>query len=677
MKNKTVGRICNGILAGIMAMSMMAAPAFADVRTSATIDTAQDCTITIYKVFDATGYYVESDGLEHEIDMTPISGVEFSKNKIGDIRTVQKNGTIGVYYEITRDFEAFLTQQQVTMTPDTTVNDVNYYKAETIERALKELNQDQTAVENWVHDNGDQFTKTDADGMTTTTIEAANQGLYLIAETDDSTAQIAGNALTGDDSVNEAADGEKGNDEVNNDKPQNENAGNTNEGEMFLRTDDLNNGEANGAIQPDDATIASKIAPYLISAPMTTVITTDGAVDVDAEGQTQWLYDIFSYPKNSTTEITKKIIDPDESDEKKLRDQEDYQIGDNIEQVIWTGVSPLRQGKLHKKFVVKDTMTEGLKFVRVTKVTLGNKVSNPEDVNGLDALDTLQESAYTVEPTNNNHEFTVTLTAAGLAALDELTEDSTLAIFFDSTLVSEAKIGTDPENMNQPTLTWQNTGVDGEGEEAEHEITGNKVYDFTYEIDLTKTGLEDMTKAKFEVYKATFDTTRQKTEGNTIADNASYADPETLGDPVAFVEEEAGVYHIFDNDDDTEADATTVLTPDANGSLKMKGVDSETYTIREIQTENGKNLLKTTFDITITAPDEGRNGHCSATLSSDGDTTDLEAENGIISITVDNFKGVVLHTGGAGRKTIYMIGVIAAAALAAGYLLKKRNAKAA
>lgn len=750
MKSKLV-RIMKVLLTTALVGAMTVAPVMADsagalrgepVTTDATIDTSKKGSISIVKLFDATGLFVEANGQKKDWANSPLGGVEFSRIKIADIKTVNEKDaqtgavTVGVYYQLTggaqaaSNFKNFVQSLGGTLTPDTTVSGVEYYKPETLENALKAINANQTSVENWVKTNGAVLggRKTNDAGIVSE--DELDLGLYLIAETDDSTAYINGNNVrTGDDFVaNETDEYKASQTEVNNkeaNSTQRQNATQEYNGEMFDRTQGVNreNEPATTAVANDNTTqvvenltIASKIQPYLISVPMTQVdvdtngnttlvgggnendtITSDGAVE------TKWMYDIVSYPKNSEVEITKKLIDPDAKDGSDeaghtLRDQDDFEIGETVKQVIFTSASPLREGKLHEKYIITDKMSKGLNLLKDAsdaskyQVTIkyqdGTKIVNPTTDKDLQALSnsftygtdfTVAYDGYDAGKETSDRVMTITFTAAGLAKLDALTQDTTIAVFFNCVARSESSIGTaTPFNMNQPSLTWQNsneyTYENGSRTPTDHEIVGNRVYDFTYEIDLTKTGLDKPSRSQFEVYKTTTNTQVDKTEGNTIADNAPYADASKLGDIVKWIKESDGVYHVFDNDDDVEANAVTYVSPaDADGKLLLKGFDSEIYRFREIQTENGKNLLKTTFDVDIDAQDPGRNGQCTATLTSDGVTTQLPAENGIISFTVDNFKGVVLHTGGAGRGMIYGIGACLGAFLVAVSVVRKKR----
>ena len=153
--------------------------------------------------------------------------------------------------------------------------------------------------------------------------------------------------------------------------------------------------------------------------------------------------------------------------------------------------------KKHEKFVIKDTMSASLTFVQdvqaqkgVTEVFIIPKSVNPQydtqlkDVSGKVALTYDADYQVTTETLEGgDHTFEVALTASGLDKLDKMGVDSQVVVFFNATLNKDAQIGVGDANVNHPNLTWKNTNT------AEKSVDGNYVYDYTYELDLKKTGV--------------------------------------------------------------------------------------------------------------------------------------------------------------------------------------------
>lgn len=551
--------------------------------------------------------------------------------------------------------------------------------------------------------------------------------------------------------------------------------------------------------------LKNRAEPFLVSVPAANVST---ITQKDAEGKTVshnpgtvWVYDQYIYPKDSTVNISKAILDPDESGargEKTLRTREDYQIGDIVNQVIWADASVPQptfditadtdpdtpntpnSKRVYQRYRISDKMEKSLSFDGVTKVAIIDKVANPTRDTDLELAKGYREltegtdyivsaavgkgeadaTAYTENDyaTRDLHDFTVTLTASGLAKLNSIKRDSQVIVFFDTTLnkdamigptdgVQNTKINADVEqdaNMNQPSLDFKDSAW------PENEVKGNKVYVFTHELDVKKDGLSDPTKAEFVVTRTNnavaaadnVTNTKNIAEGPTVANDAnlteygrdnidlsqlahthSYyknAPTQTIGH-IAFVKEADGVYHLYDNalddvnneysarkntgivgkdnglfyDNKSEGtgsvgDVVTVLHPDDNGKLLIKGLDAEenTYTVKEIATENGHNTLSTTFDVNLAEVDktaqagsdtyddedvwkDGRlvsvtatgndsrakilNASCVSIGDSVAPLSINQKNNGIAELEIDNYKAITLRTGGTGRMVIYLI----------------------
>lgn len=544
--------------------------------------------------------------------------------------------------------------------------------------------------------------------------------------------------------------------------------------------------------------LKNRAEPFLVSVPATNV---SDLTETDANGVTQthkkgtvWVYDQYVYPKDSTVNVSKAIVDPDEKDGATLRTREDYQIGDTVEQVIWAD-APVPQpaydttadtdpdtartaheARNYTRYRISDEMSKSLSFDGVTKVAIINKVANATKDTDFTSAAGYQElipetdyivtkkagkgeddaTSYTMKDyqTRDLHDFTVTLTESGLVKLNAIKTDSQVVVFFDATLNKDAMIGpTDATqdatansaveteaNKNQPTLDFKDSAW------PEQEVTGNKVYVFTHELDIKKDGLSDPTKAEFVVTRANSadaaadNVTNPKnvTEGERNADgsyltaygldsfneadiphsNYYFKDnPADATGHLAFVKEADGVYHLYDNslDDVNNAysakknagtvgedsgtgsvgDVVTVLHPGANGKILIKGLDAEanTYTLKEIATENGHNLLRDTFDINLEETDkdadpskdsykdedtwkDGRlvsfkeNGDkqvADGSRVTSGETVAALSinsyNNGIAELEVDNFKVITLRTGGTGRYLIYAVAAAGAVAL--------------
>lgn len=493
---------------------------------------------------------------------------------------------------------------------------------------------------------------------------------------------------------------------------------------------------------------------------MTNVIdmkTQDGGTTIKAG--TAWMYDITTYPKNQTTTITKKIVDPDTKDGKNLEDYEDYSIGDTVKQVIYadapanmklTGTKNGRSDadpKQYTLYAISDAMEKGLKFDGVTKVIVGDKLSDPKKSTDFDSMKNKQELQADVDfkvikapvtlaanedldeklnkaelPSGDKTQFAVQLTKSGIDKLNKLTSESQVVVYFDSEVTPDAKIGTVDKNTNQATLTWQHNPGNVYTKKS------NETRVFTYEIDAQKQS--ESTKDKFDPANSKFivQQTKHDQDGWATKDDTDktvkniFIDPQSIStgsdkykDLVRFVKEADGVYHVYAAGIDDESKAVTEVSPASSGKFFIKGLDAAKYTFTEIQTQDHYSLMRTSFDVDLTAKTqddttlmdangnairsdyrsqnalnrqaknglipEHVNGELASAKVSTGQTTQaslgLNKDNkGIAEMTIMNDTVVQLRTGGRGVTMFYYVaGAAGAMALCAVFVKRKKRAE--
>ena len=392
--------------------------------------------------------------------------------------------------------------------------------------------------------------------------------------------------------------------------------------------------------------ITNMAAPFLVELPMTNKSAIDGK-----EAQTQWQYDVTVYPKNARLDVEKYVVQDDGS----LDIQSDFEIGETITQIIASEAPVLTNERTHKKYNLTDTMTAGMTFMKVNNVYLVPKttydnVANITDVRALNKL--VLTNDYTVSPTTGTQTFTVALTTAGLSKLDAITVEHMVVVEFESVLNKDATLGSAANpNTNRPTLTWRDSNI------LEKHIDGNVVTNYTYRLNITKAGIPDASPVIFTMKNSTHNT------------------------DVEFVREAAGVYHlktVGNANAVAETGTTKEISPAPNGSLVIKGLDSEEYVLKEIKTAAGYNLLGDTITITFTAPDpeNGQLETAKAKFTSSNASIDLTNQAGVASMEIDNGEAVRLYTGGSGVRMYYAgAGILMAVAAAAFILGHKKDEK--
>ncbi len=557
----------------------------------------------------------------------------------------------------------------ITSASDAAASDI-YYTTEQLETAMKLINawQGEGTYDNWewtgetaatdyILDGGTNFnaTGTDPEGNRYDSIiasEDANQlkgattasdldlGLYMIAETGyfDTTSnstvmydRVAGektnyaNSAWTSDGSQTAADSDSGkatstkgvNSSIKSDDTDYNYADYDSSVEEWNK---INDAEDNQTVNADNDTqnpvvVDNPTSPFLVSVPTTNV------TDLTSNGTTYqagvvWQYNVAVYPKDSTTTIAKKVV-ADDGDT--LVERQDYAIGQNIHQVIYSDVPATMWNRTNTQYEVHDEMSSGLTFQKVTRVAYAqSKISDPDSLSEFDAgtnvidfdsadytitynlVDGSSVTATADEAADYNYlnslaayesgstanmkfgleaiqSFDVKLTSSGLAKLDALDVAGQVIVEFDSVLNANAVIGSADgwtNNVNKPTLTWRNSNS------LTRKVEGNEVKVYTYALDLLKTGKDIIgsTDANGKVIDESHEFDASEV-GFTFVRHDQYdadldADDsvDTKDMTVRFVKEADGVYHVWTPTDGTIKE---VISMNDDGSDKVTTVNAD------------------------------------------------------------------------------------------------------
>lgn len=277
-----------------------------------------------------------------------------------------------------------------------------------------------------------------------------------------------------------------------------------------------------------------------------------------------------------------------------------------------------------ENYVFEDTMSAGLTYNKDAKVYTDEAMTTE-----------LAAANYTV---NNNPSdgktFTITFTQS---YLDTITAETKLYVKYSATLNEGAVVGL-PGNSNKSTLKYGDSTNTKSTPESET-IT------YTWDLDVLKYGNNDK---------------------NNVLENAQFVLLNKDKDKVAVVVNGklTGWTNIpaAGEDGTITWPANTVLTTNAQGKIKISGLDSDTYYLREIKAPAGYNTLKQDVDVVITG----------ATKEEGSDPTYKT-----VLAEIQNLSGTELpSTGGIGTTIFYVLGSILV--VAAGVLLvtkKRMNSK--
>ncbi len=162
--------------------------------------------------------------------------------------------------------------------------------------------------------------------------------------------------------------------------------------------------------------------PFVVTIPMT-----------DPQDRDSWMYDIYLYPKNSTSKVTKTVAD-----------QGSY-AGQTITYSVTAPVPALKEGNVPAKFIISDTLPQG--------VTLEG--DNPVVVTGTNTRGELGAGDYEIDGTE------VTFTWAGLKKL-VYSPDRIPSVTVTYTVKIAANVTANDNGVlkNTANLTW-NPGHEG------------------------------------------------------------------------------------------------------------------------------------------------------------------------------------------------------------------------
>ena len=159
-----IKRILSIVVSMMVMASLFTVTSFAAEPTTSdgTIDTTQKGSLKIVK-------YEGNDTTK------PLAGVTFTYTKVADIEQIISDKTNTIAYSVEDSFKTKIGLG----TADYTINSKDYYKAETIQNALKAISYED--MKSYATTNGTNMTATDDNGEST--VSELPLGLYVVVET--------------------------------------------------------------------------------------------------------------------------------------------------------------------------------------------------------------------------------------------------------------------------------------------------------------------------------------------------------------------------------------------------------------------------------------------------------------------------------------------------------------
>ena len=387
--------------------------------------------------------------------------------------------------------------------------------------------------------------------------------------------------------------------------------------------------------------------PFFVSVPMTTVNGTNAT-----NGGEAWLYDITIAAKNETGKPTLgKTVK--ENDTEGFVHSVSTAIGNTVSYKLTSRLPIITNAATYiSQYTVTDTLAAGLAYAKDDVIlTFYEDSACTEQIAQWTADDGKFSVTY-APGTGGTEVMTIQFTDAGLedmntsAAVWDNGVDSGysgcyMTVTYAATLNSSAVLG-DAGNVNNAELTWARIDAEAENESAHEHV-------HTYGLDLTKVFSDN---------------------------NGNFANVNFI------LQNSAGLWITAQQDAETglwiatgtaasEAEAT-VLIPDNNGKILLKGLDTDTYQLTETKTDNGYVLLESAVSLTISAEADAA-GNLIAAGSIGIDAAPMT--DGMIVLSVVNNNAFDMpNTGVSGTMLITTAGILMVAS-AAGILIVLCNFK--
>ncbi len=322
-----------------------------------------------------------------------------------------------------------------------------------------------------------------------------------------------------------------------------------------------------------------------------------------------------------------KAFSIDESESKCWGEWNDGQIGDTV--TFKTKVTLLPKTT---NVVLHDTMDATLSYNKDAVVYYA------ADATGSDVTDAVKAIASVVNPDGNNG-FTVSFDTS---YTENLTNTVFVTVVYSAQITQGAQV-----NKGQLNDTYVSYGNDGT---TEHDRT----YTYTYDINIKK-----------------------QDENGTALDDTHFNLLAADGKTVLKVFYKDGVYTLAA--DQNADNVTDDIVTSSKGEIKINGLDTGVYYLRETQAKAGYNMLTDDIKISISGTVDSTNNTAVGTISATYGE-DNAAKIGNVSVDkntlyVVNTTGAYLpSTGGVGTTMFYLVGGALILMAVAAFIVKRKAA---
>lgn len=321
--------------------------------------------------------------------------------------------------------------------------------------------------------------------------------------------------------------------------------------------------------------------------------------------------DVTIQEKNEVPSVEKKVQEDSKVDTKdEWGKSNTADIGQTVNFQTTITAQPGAQS-----YVLHDKMDVDLIFDGTVTVTKGNTtLTDPNDYSLITNVNTIAD--------NCTFEIVFTQTFC-----DTLAKDDKIIVTYSATLDDDVVPKTEYKNK-----TWLKYG---DNNETNHDTTTTKTY-------------------SIPVFKYTKDGENKKALAGAIFTLSTSNDGKN---PIKFVKDItiADTYRVAKTG---ETNTVTEITTPASGKFTIKGLDADTYYLKEIEAPKGYNKLKDPVKVVI---------------KEDGTITVGENTTTVNEVEVENNTGSILpSTGGSGTTLIYILGAVLVLGSSVVLITKKR-----
>ena len=321
--------------------------------------------------------------------------------------------------------------------------------------------------------------------------------------------------------------------------------------------------------------------------------------------------------KSSKPSIKSELVESDHAYEVL-----NYNIGDTIHHSITVDVPKYSANAIHKKIQLADDLSDMVTLDDSTIKVYGKDSSNTETL--IDASKYMLESDVSDIVDNSiTNDFIIKF-----EDYSNIESYSKIVVKYDATLNETATVGT--KIINNARMNYNNKQFT---DANSYKASTDKVTVYTYGMEITKVDKEDtstvLSGAEFELYRG----------------NISTKDANLL---IKMIKVNDGEYRLV-----TEGEvASTSVTVNSAGKLKISGLDAGNYTLFETKAPSGYNLPNAPLNVVIA--DDPIDGVITGTVNS----VDTTVNNGYIQFNITNSKGFKLpETGGIGTYLFTLTGM--------------------